>query len=249
MKQVAIAASLVAVLAVGTLAQGAVTVTPDVENGGWWKLGTSGAATRSATQDSNVGQNSGTPYSAATTYLLPDLGGLDVDSVDLEMEHRAEHLSDDNEPPTATAALFVKIQAADEGGGITLAEGDYLAPMDYTGGIGMWTMIQDDYFTEGIGNETAVSLSAAGASALKTFLQGYYDGTPSGGDYLVANFALDLNDDTLAADGHDKYNINISPGGSGDSIYSMTIETIPEPATMSLLGLGGLVALRRRRRA
>jgi hypothetical protein len=213
---------------------------------GWWKLHAGAADDRSPTQDSIAGHHKGTTTSAATVYALPDLTGkTTIESADLMIEMRAEKLDDTNDPPTATGAVFVRTSTG------APTSSDFIAPTDFDGTNtpAGWTLLQLDLFTPGMASGTDVSLSTAGQDALKSFLQGYYTGTPAGGDYLIANFAMDLNSDTLdtGADVQDKYNVNVTNDRDGETFFPLTINAVPEPATMALMGLGGLAFLRRRR--
>lgn len=241
LKQLASAVALVCVASSAAWAA-TYTVTPP-EYTGWYKIDSGNADDRRYTQDSNVGMNSDTPYSAETVYQLPDLsaltGPISIDAVNLEMEVRDVQVEDTR----STAALFVQIRSNN-----TVTSADYLAPSDYTGDTGSWTAIQLDYFTSDMSDEDNVSLSVAGQSALQSVLSTYYAGNPTGGDYLIAGFALDLNGATLATEGNDKYNINVRDSQSPNAIFPLTITATPEPATLGLLGLGGIGMLIRRRR-
>ena len=219
-----------------------LVVEPDIGSGGYWRLDSTSASQRSATQDSNVGNNSGTEVSTATTYLLPDLNGESIDSVQLDIWYRRTEPSA-TEP---TGALFVRTDAS-----TTLTNADFLAPAEYTGDTGAWTAIQLDYIPNDPTDDTGLSLSSSGQANLKSFLDSYYSSNPTGGDYLIANWAMDLNG-AAAPGSNDKWDLYATESGSATgTVQPLTIVTVPEPATtvLVLAGLGTVLLGRRRRLA
>jgi len=113
-----------------------------------------------------------------------------------------------------------------------------------------WTQVADKIHLQG-GGITTVETTAATAVDRVT-------GLPTGKDWgnwggtepdAFKTFTLDLTGIPLV--GTDWFQINISvqnnPGLDGGNFYFDNIQLVPEPATMLLLGLGGLILRRRKR--
>ena len=109
------------------------------------------------------------------------------------------------------------------------------------------TLIQNDFVTPTTPKDALVNTSAAGNTALLNYLN--LPGNYVGGSYLFVR----LNGDYSNLQNQEWANFMTadkgSQAGSAGLMPTLTLTTVPEPASLALLGLSGLAMLRRRRQA
>ncbi len=216
------------------------------------------ADTRRADQDSSAGWNNGT---ARSTVFLFELTNISNTITDADFTTYFRQISD-NQTGADIANTDVSLFATTLNGK-TLSNDFFITPQDLGGsnitvGSVEWTSIQS-VFVDGANvpgssktDPAAYSLDSGGGSNLVSFLNDYYTGGFTSGDYLAIGLALDTNGETYGGSGNFKFDFYpTSTGQDGDGdLTSLSITAIPEPSTFALLAgaLGlGLVMLRRRR--
>ena len=163
-------------------------------------------------------------------FELPDLGGEAIDTADLTFDGKRTWESVWNVDLYGTrSAASASVSVADYGYGPT------------PGG----TLIQDNIMTPADLNNTWFSKStdATGDAALAAWLADQYTAVGAGGfvflrfnsDDVTPQPAGDVNTYTVAA-----------ANATTEAIPVLTITTVPEPASLSLIALGALMIARRR---
>jgi hypothetical protein len=181
--------------------------------------------------------------SSSFTFLLPDVGpAVTAADVRLVLEEAR-----DMETAIRQADLFVRNELRDSD---SVTTADWIGPVDTAGNDNEvlnpsgWTLIQRAFVTGDLANNLPVTLNATGQQNLKDFINGQ---ASYAGKYIVLGLGFDGNSEGLAGGVRFEFPGSASDGDGAEITNQLTL--VPEPATMSLLGLGGLVALRRRRRA
>jgi hypothetical protein len=179
-------------------------------------------------------------------FALPDLGGETILSANLLM-----HAVDSEWGVGLSLDLYgVRVDASS----LTASTDHYVGPWDISGANGAPIMQAFATKVQGNpapGNERNVETDAAGDAALAAWLTGLYTAGAQPGDFVF----LRVNPDTDNEGGSNTY-IYFDTGntstvqGNGRTYVQvplLTIETTPEPASLCLLALGGLVVIRKRR--
>jgi len=113
--------------------------------------------------------------------------------------------------------------------------------------IAPYIVYEDEQLNQGAPGELGRhDTDAAGEAALGAWLQSLYDSAaydPAGSNYAF----LRLNSREDLASDYRYWSVASANNGTVENRPVLTLTTIPEPATLSLLGLGGLALLRRRR--
>lgn len=282
MKQVAIAASLLAVLTLGTVAQAGpivsgsnqIIVEETFANGtggetglaGAWTLGGDGSWTPTGLTYQGIGVGGAfTGGSDRTKVASNDLSAsaiaatqetADGKEIWISMQYAELEMV---ESASGSITLFAQDQGPDNqtrtsllldyGTSITLRERMY--PLeggrdDNTIFNNIGTIVQD-------GPANLLVLKMVLSSSEADTVQLWVNPDIVGGVVDLAS-GDSTSEMTLGHDFQNLIGLQIRPQDDRNSAYPIAwdeirIEAIPEPMTMSLLGLGGLVALRRRRRA
>lgn len=252
--------SLIPILAIAGLAAispglsaATLAIPVDIAGGDFLLMEPGSTETRSATQDSSAGWNSGTARSTIFAFDLPSSTDS-ITSVDFTTYYRQMRDTDSSSADLTLTdvSLFVKINNG------SVPTTDFIAPADFSSAPSGWTTIQLDFLdgsTAGAGSNTAppaYSLSSAGNTALTSFLNDFYTNTGyTSGDQLLVSLALDLN--TQTPNGNANFKFDFYPTSNGNSgtgtATSLSIVSIPEPGSAVLVGAGlGCLLLGRRRR-
>ncbi|MFW6146039.1 MAG: PEP-CTERM sorting domain-containing protein [Planctomycetota bacterium] len=167
---------------------------------------------------------------AVVMFELPDLGGEIIDTANLScrMSWGKWALSGGIDVYGVRYASSNSVQASDYGWGQPLTTG---------GG----TLIQDDFIVHAGESQPMATFETDDAAdvVLATWLADAYDAGAAAGDYVFIRF----NGDAQSAN---SYSL-VAANHSSEMPPTLTITTIPEPATLSILALGALAAIRRRR--
>lgn len=219
----------------------------------------SGASTRAAHQDSSAGWNNGTARSTVFLFELTNITDTITDADFTTFYRQIAESGGNTGIENTDVSLFATTL-----NGKTLSTDYFIAPQDLSGNITVgsveWTSIQS-VFVDGANvppnsstDPNPFSLNSGGSSSLVTFLNDYYTGGFTAGDYLAIGLAMDLNSETYNDSGN--YKMDFYPTSTGNEnpstgdLTSLSITAIPEPSTFALLAgtLGlGWVMLRRRR--
>ena len=119
--------------------------------------------------------------------------------------------------------------------------------MDVGAGVNVLTRtkIQDDIICGVSPSENQYySTDQTGNGNLLTFLRDVYDSGAQGSDYAIVRLNFDS---APAASPRERYEVASADFAGGSYAPTITLEVIPEPATLSLLALGGLAMVWRRR--
>jgi len=165
-------------------------------------------------------------------FVLPDLGGEAISSANL--------LASLNSPTWQTWGN-VDVYGVRYSSAAAVALSDY-APFSDSAGNG--TKIMDNFYVSGSGTAAYVDLNtdATGDAALAVWLTAQYTAGAVAGDYVFLRFQPDHMD---AVGGHAITFATANTAGETTPVLSIT--TVPEPATIGMLGLGALVAMLVRR--
>ena len=107
------------------------------------------------------------------------------------------------------------------------------------------TKIQDDIICGVSPSENQYySTDQTGDGNLLAFLRDVYDSGAQGGDCAIVRLNFDS---APAASPRERYEVASADFAGGSYVPAITLEVIPEPVTLSLLALGGLAMVWRRR--
>jgi hypothetical protein len=201
-----------------------------------------------------------TTIALSTAVLLALVGTAQADVIGLtptsDFEGNPVDGSDTNPlvlPATVAGTDLAKIVVTPSG---TFSAWETSAGLAFTDGSQWHKWLHDDEsvvltFQDSLGNPISVDLGSGGLNlnlnqdVYRAALNGQIPQTFTGAG--VSLFANSSNVTQILVQGADSADESTYHKHNGVALTS--IDIVPEPATMSLLGLGGLVALRRRRRA
>ena len=167
---------------------------------------------------------------AVAVFQLPDLGGEAIDTANLScrMSWGRYALSGGVDVYGVRAASSNAVLVGDYGWGQPLTTG---------GG----TLIQDDFIVHAGETQDLATFETddTADAALAAWLAGAYSSGAVAGDYVFIRFNGD-------AQSNNTFGL-ISGNHATEMPPTLTITTIPEPATLGFLALGALAAFRRRR--
>ena len=174
-----------------------------------------------------------------SVFQLPDLGGESVSNVTLKVALKAD---------TWQNWGNVDIYGVRSSASATVALSDYGV---YGDNAGNGTKVQDNFFLSGTGDGTYqdYSTDASGNTAFKSWLVDQYTNVGVGG-YVFLRLQPDgLTSAHGISAGTSEYTDTAgNNGGVGGSTPVLTIETIPEPATLGLVaGFAGAIIFIRRK--
>jgi len=182
--------------------------------------------------DDNFAYNKG-DNCAVVVFALPDLGGETISAASLSVDLYTGYPGGVNDWPKSLNLYGVRY-----GSSSAVLTSDF-APVSADPGNG--TLIQLGIFTmpsSGVYAWDSYETDAAGDAALAAWIADQYAAGAQAGDYVFLRFNLDK---------PTANSVQIASANSVDhNIPVLTITTIPEPATLGLLALGALTALRRR---
>jgi len=101
-----------------------------------------------------------------------------------------------------------------------------------------------------VSNETGITWTAYDLVLETGTGSGYFTGTPSSdkfASYTMSATEINFYNGSVADGGSVKFDFAINVTSIGDFSFTLTQTPIPEPACLSVLGLGGVALLRRRR--
>ncbi|NLF29905.1 MAG: PEP-CTERM sorting domain-containing protein [Planctomycetes bacterium] len=227
---------LVAIVAAGLTADGAIIdVTGDTADttiglnaegipGVHWN-----AATTMIIGDDNAAYGKD-DVAAVLVFQLPDLGGEDIAAANLGCRMSwGQH--------AISGGVDVYALRYDAGKSVLAADYGWGQPLTTGGG----TLIQDDFVLHGGTSQPLATFETddAADAALAAWLADIYDAGAVAGDYVFLRF----NGDRQSANSFSL----ISANHATEMKPTLTITTVPEPATLGVLALGALAVIRRRR--